>query len=58
MVAVRVHDAIAQIRARGSCGASGNDRLGEFISKARRGAQIIEIATETIEAGAVSNGKA
>jgi hypothetical protein len=39
-------------------GASGNDKLGERISKAPRGARIIEIATETIDAGAVSNGYA
>ena len=58
MVAVRVRDAIARIRARGSSAASGNGRLGEIISKAPRGAQIIAIATETIDADAVSNGKA
>ena len=58
MVAVRVRDVIAAIRARGSSGASGNGRLGESISKARRGAQIIGIAIETIDDDDVSNGKA
>jgi hypothetical protein len=58
VVAVRVRDAIARIRARRSSGASGNGRLGESISKAPRGAQIIGIATETIDDGDVSSGKA
>jgi hypothetical protein len=56
--AVRGRAATARIRARGSSGASGNGRLGESISKARRGAQIIVIATETIDDDDVSNGKA
>jgi hypothetical protein len=58
VVAVRVRGAIARIRARGSSGASGNGRLGESISKAPRGAQIIGIATETIDDDDASNGKA
>ena len=58
MVAAGVRDTIARIRARESSGASGNGKLGESISKAPRGAQIIGIATEIIDADAVSNGKA
>ena len=58
MVAVRVRDAIARIRARGSSGASGNGWLAESISKVPRGAQITVIVTETIDDDAVSNGKA
>ena len=58
MPAVRVRDAIARVRARGSSGASGNDWLGESIRKVPRGAQITGIATETIDDDDVSNGKA
>jgi hypothetical protein len=58
VVAVRVRDTIARIRARGSSGPSSNGWLGKSISEAPRGAQIIGIATETIDDDAVSNGKA
>jgi len=48
----------ARIRAQKSFGASSNDRHGDSISRALKVAQIIGIATETIGAGDVSNGKA
>ena len=58
MTAATDRDAIARIRARKSCDASDNGRPGVFISKALKGAQIIEIATEIIGAEFVSSGTA
>jgi hypothetical protein len=52
-----VRGAIARTRARGSFGASGNGRLDDFISRALKVAPIIETATRTIGADAVSCGK-
>ena len=58
MAAAYVRAAIARIRARKSFGASSNGMHGDFISRALKVARIIGIATETIGAGDVSNGKA
>jgi len=56
--AARSCGGIARIRARESFATKSKGGPGEFISRALKVAQIIEIATETIGAGSVRSGKA